>query len=111
MLNSFCWRIDIVLTKDDIHTLTDVVIANPMWMNLLLQFCATQGFIASDVIQVKERNYNKWHPTDQFLPLAIEVFICLHKQVDVFLHDCVNAIWSLKGLKGLPLYVLVTFFQ
>jgi hypothetical protein len=27
----------------------------------------------------------------------------------VFLHNCANAIWSLKGLEDLPLFVLVTF--
>jgi hypothetical protein len=29
--------------------------------------------------------------------------------MDVFSHNCDNAIWSLKGLKGLPLFVLVPF--
>jgi hypothetical protein len=33
----------------------------------------------------------------------MEVFWCLHKQTNVFLHNCVNAIWSLKGPKGPPL--------
>jgi hypothetical protein len=27
----------------------------------------------------------------------------------MFLHDCANAIWSLKGLEGLHLLTLVTF--
>ncbi len=31
-------------------------------------------------------------PIDQFLPLAIEVFSCLHKHAYVFLYDCANAI-------------------
>jgi hypothetical protein len=39
----------------------------------------------------------------------MEGFGCLHKQVDVFLHNCANAIWSLKRLKCPPLFVLVTF--
>jgi len=43
--------------------------------------------------------------------LAIEVFGCLHKHVDVFLHNYVNAIWSLKRLEGLHLSTLVTFFR
>ncbi len=42
-------------------------------------------------------------------PLAVEVFVSLHKQMDVFLHNCANAIWSLKGLEGPLLFVLVTF--
>jgi hypothetical protein len=53
----------------------------------------------------------RWHLViDQFLFLAIEVFRCLHKHVDMFLHKCANAIWSLKKPKGPPLLVLVTFF-
>jgi hypothetical protein len=29
----------------------------------------------------------------------------------MFLHDCANAIWSLKGLEGPPFFVLVTFIH
>jgi len=59
----------------------------------------------------QEMSYCNWHPINQFLPLAIEIFGYLHKHVNVFLHDCANAIWSLKGLKGLHLSTLVTFFH
>jgi hypothetical protein len=45
------------------------------------------------------------------LPITIEVFKCSHKQVDVFLHNNANVIWSLKGLEGSPLSILVTFLQ
>jgi hypothetical protein len=95
-----------VLTKDGICTLVDVVIAR----DLFPRSCATQGFVASNVAQAKERNYHNRHPSDQFLSLAIEVFGCLHKHVDVFLHNCANAIWSLKGTEGLYLSTLVTVF-
>jgi len=63
------------------------------------------------VAQTKEWSYFDQHPAHQFLPLAIEVSGCLHKNVDVFLHDCANAIWSLKELEGLHISVLITFFQ
>jgi hypothetical protein len=76
----------------------------------LPQFCTTQGFVASNVAQAKERGYHDQDFTDQFLLLAIKVFGCLHKQVDVFLHDCANAIWSFKGPKGPP-FVLITFLH
>jgi hypothetical protein len=33
----------------------------------------------------------------------------MHKQVNVFLHNCANAIWSFKGLEGPPLFILVIF--
>jgi len=48
--NSFCWWVDIVLTKYDICTLANVVIVNPMWANLLPQSCVIQGFVAFDVV-------------------------------------------------------------
>jgi hypothetical protein len=61
---------------------------------------ATQGFDASNVAQAKERSYYDQHLVNQFLPLSMEVFGCLHKHADVFLHNCANAIWGLKGLDG-----------
>jgi hypothetical protein len=99
-----------VFTKDDICTLADVVIANPPRAYLLPWFYTTQGFVAFDVIQAKKRSYHNRHPIDQFLPLVIEVFRCLHKHVDVFLHDCANAIWNLKGTEGLHLSTCSLFF-
>jgi hypothetical protein len=51
--NSSRWQVDIVLTKDGICTLVDVVIANPTQADLLLWFCATQGFVASNATQAK----------------------------------------------------------
>jgi hypothetical protein len=94
--NSFCWRVDIVLTKDRIYTLTDVVIANTMHVDLIFWSCTTKGFAASNAAQAKKKSYRDWHPIDQMLILAIEVFECLHKQIDVFLHNYANVIWSLK---------------
>jgi hypothetical protein len=41
----------------------------------------------------------------------MEIFGSPPKQVDVFLHNCANAIWSLKIPEGPPLFVLVIFLQ
>jgi hypothetical protein len=49
------WQIDIVLTKDGICTLADIVIANPTWVDLFPRFCATYGFATSDAIQAKKK--------------------------------------------------------
>jgi hypothetical protein len=97
--------------KNGIHTLVDVFIANPTQMDLLCQSCATRRFVASKRPQAKEKNYHNQHPIDRFLLLAIEVFGCLNKQADVFLHDCVNAMWNFKGPKSPSLFVLVTFLH
>jgi hypothetical protein len=53
MFNSFHQRVDIVLTKDGVCILIDVVIANPTQANLLRKSCATQGFDTFDMTQAK----------------------------------------------------------
>jgi hypothetical protein len=82
--NSLCQRVDIVFTKCDICTLADVVIVDPTQANLLPQSCVTQRFVAFDTIESKEMNYCNRHPIDQFFPLVIEIFGCLHKHADMF---------------------------
>ncbi len=50
LLNTFNfshWRINIVLTKDGICTLANIIIANPTWMDLFPQFWATYEFATS----------------------------------------------------------------
>ncbi len=96
-----------MFTKDGIRTLVNVVITDPTNVDLLLQSCTTQGILASDMTQAKERSYHDQHHIDQFLLLAIEIFGCLHKQAYVFLHHCAIAIWTLNP----TLYVLVTFLR
>jgi hypothetical protein len=85
-----------VLAKNEVHTLTNVVIPNPTQAYLLFLSCSIQGFVVLGVVQTKERSYYDQHPTNQFLLFMIDVFGCLHKQANVFLHDCANAIWSLR---------------
>jgi hypothetical protein len=45
---SFHQRVDIMLTKDDIHTLANVVISDPTRVDLLPQSCVTLGFVVFD---------------------------------------------------------------
>jgi hypothetical protein len=55
--NSFRRRIDIMIIKDDILILVDVVIANSMQVDLKPWSCAIQGFATFDATQAKEKNY------------------------------------------------------
>jgi hypothetical protein len=102
--------IDTVFTKDGIFILANVVIIDPTRANLFCWSYTTWRFVASKVIQAKEKSYHEQHPTNHFLPLAINVFGCLDKQAHVILHNCANAMSNFKGPKGHPLYVLVFFF-
>jgi hypothetical protein len=79
-------------------------------VDLLPQSCTTQRFATSNATQAKEKSYRNWHPIDQFRLLIIEIFGCLHKHVDVFLHHYANAIWSLKVTKSPHISTLVIFF-
>jgi hypothetical protein len=57
--NSYHQQVDIVLTKDGISTLANIVIVDPTHANLLLQSYTTQGFATSiNAIQAKERSYH-----------------------------------------------------
>jgi hypothetical protein len=47
--NSSCLQINIVLTKDGIHILVDIVIVDSMRTDLRPWSCATQGFVTFDV--------------------------------------------------------------
>jgi hypothetical protein len=47
-----------VLTKDEIHTLINVVIVNPTRTYLFPQFHVTQKFIIYDATQAKEKGYH-----------------------------------------------------
>jgi hypothetical protein len=47
-----------VFTKDEIRTLINVVIVDSTQANLLCQSCVTQGFVAFETTQAKERNYH-----------------------------------------------------
>jgi hypothetical protein len=87
MFHSFCRWIEIVLTKDGIRTLANVVIVDSTWADLLRWSYTTKWFATSKAVQTKEKSHHDQHPINQFLFLTIEVFECLNKQADVFLHN------------------------
>jgi hypothetical protein len=86
-----------------------IVIVDSMQAYLLLWSCANQRFDVFNATQAKERIYCNRH-IDQFFNLTILIFSCLHKHVDMFLYNCVNAIWSLKESEGFHLFRLIIFF-
>jgi hypothetical protein len=54
MFHSSCWWIDIVFTKNGIRTLTNVLIANSTWVDLLHWSYTTRRFITSKIAQAKK---------------------------------------------------------
>jgi hypothetical protein len=105
MFNTYYQQVNIVFTKDGVYTLVNFITIKPTQVDILVQSYSIKVLIASKAIHTKERSYRDQHPT-----LAIEVFGYLNKQANVFLHDCVNVVWSLKRPKHPPLSILVTYF-
>ncbi len=56
-------------------------------------------------------SYRNQHPKDDFIPLVVKIFGCLHQHVDNFLHQCANMAWSTKGSKGFSLSILHSYYK
>ncbi len=63
---------------DGICTLANVVIIDHIQANLVSQVALSHGVAITMAVQVKERLYHDYYPTDMFFPFAIEVFGSLH---------------------------------
>jgi hypothetical protein len=61
--------------------------------------------------RAKVLSYHDQHLEDDFILLAIEIFGCLHHQVDDFFHQCVNITWLAKGFEGPSLLILRSFYR
>jgi hypothetical protein len=56
-------------------------------------------------------SYHDRHPKDNFIPLAIVIFGCLHQHADNFFLQYVNVAWSMKGFGRPPLLILCSFYK
>ncbi len=100
-LQPHCWWVDIVFTKDGIHTLTNIIIVNPTRPDLLPWSCAIQRFVTSNATQVLKSSYHNQHPIDQFLPLTIELFGYLDKMSMCFYTTVPMPFGAWRGQKAL----------
>ncbi len=99
-----------MLIANGICTLANIVIVDPTHVNLISQVAYSWGMVITIVIQAEFVSYCDRHPEDDFIPIAIEIFICLYQQVDDFLHQCANMTWSAKGFGG-PLSIICSFYR
>lgn len=61
--------------------------------------------------QANEGSSHDQHPCYVFLPFAIEVFNCLHQQVNNFFHQSGDMEWSTKCSSDPPLATLHAFYK
>jgi hypothetical protein len=84
--NSFRQQINIVLTKDGIRNLVNVIIIDPMWTNLFW-FCTTQGFVTSDVFLHNHANVI-WNLKGTKSPHLFTLVTFLHWKVSITWQRC-----------------------
>jgi hypothetical protein len=100
-----------MLIVDGICTLVDVIIVDPTHANHVSQAISFRGVAMTIVAHAKVVSYYDQRPEDDFVLLAIEIFRCLHQQVDNFLHRCANISWLVKDKKGPPLSILRSIYK
>jgi hypothetical protein len=67
---------NIVLTVDDICILANIISINPTHATLVLQVVFFQGVAGA---QAKVVSYRDQHFKDDFIPLIVKIFGCLHQ--------------------------------
>jgi len=88
----YTWkRTNIVITRNNFQTLTNIVIANPTHTNLVQHNSITTAHAGTVATQDKARSYTEWTPRNDFIPLAMETYNCFHFCFDSFLTSCVHA--------------------
>jgi hypothetical protein len=78
------WHINIVHSKDKVHTLVDIIIIDLICANLLFQTTFTHGFTTSKATQTKAWSYQNPHPKDQFLPPTLFFKKYLHNILNFY---------------------------
>ncbi len=81
---------DIVITRDDFRTLTKIVIANLIHTSLVQNASMTTMHATKKIVQNKAQSYTERTPRDDFIPLTIETYGCLHPHFDSFLTSYVH---------------------
>ncbi len=85
------WKwVDIVITKDDFKTMVDIVIVASICINLVECALMTIMYATIFVVQNKKWYYIKQVLKDDFIPLAIKTYDCLHPHFDSYFISCVH---------------------
>ncbi len=74
-----------LIVDDGTHTMINVIIVNSTYVNFFSQVTFFRKMVTMIATQAKIVSYCDQHLEDDFIPLAIKMFGCLHQQVDNFL--------------------------
>jgi hypothetical protein len=79
---------DILITKNGFQTLMDVIITNPIYIDMVQQTLTTTIHVVMMVAQENTRSYVERALGNDFIPLSIETYGCLHSHHDSFFTTC-----------------------
>jgi len=82
---------EIVITKDNFKTITNIVIIDPTCINLVQDVSTMTMYAMIVASQKKAQSYIERVPRDDFILFAIETYNCFHPCFDSFLTSCVHA--------------------
>jgi hypothetical protein len=82
---------DIFIKKDGFRTLTNIVIVDSTYTNLVQHASTMIVHATIVVVQNKAQSYIKQMLIDDFIPLAIKTYCCLHPHFDSFFISYVHA--------------------
>jgi hypothetical protein len=84
---------DIVITKNNFHTLVDVFIVNSTRIDLVQHASTMTMHVMIVAAQNKAQSYTKQVLGNDFIPLAVKTYSCFHLHFDSFLtsyvHECI----------------------
>jgi hypothetical protein len=72
-------QVDIMLLIDGVRMLTDIIIIDPTWVDLVLCVALFRGVAMIITTKAKDSFYHNQFPADMFLLLAIKVLKFLHQ--------------------------------
>ncbi len=82
---------DIVITRNNFQTLANIIIINLTCTNLAQRASMMTAHVIIVATQDKAQSYTPQVPGDDFIPLAIETYDCLHPRFDSFFTSCLHA--------------------
>jgi len=61
------------------HTLANVVIVNPIHVDIISQVASSQEMVVTIIAHAKVVSYHDRHHEDDFISWVVEIFGCLHQ--------------------------------
>jgi hypothetical protein len=104
-------QMDILITKDNLWTLMDIVIAYSTHINMKQRTSTTTTHVVMMTTQEKTQSYIERIPSNDFIPLAMETYGCLYFCFDSLFIACAHTTITRYQRSSLVPSMLVFYYQ